>query len=206
MLIAGSGGHAKEILQILIEDEVNPIVFFNDVSASTEDKLYNTYAILKDINLAKALFLENSDFILGLGNPYNREKVYNKLTQIGGKCISAIANSACISKYCMLDEGLNIMTHTFIGNSSIIKKGSLINSHASIHHDTYVGCFSEIAPGARILGGATIGNFTFIGANASILPNVKIGNNVVVGAGAVITKDVPDNATIVGVPGKFVTK
>ena len=58
MLIAGSGGHAKEILQILIEDEVNPIVFFNDVSASTEDKLYNTYAILKDINLAKALFLD----------------------------------------------------------------------------------------------------------------------------------------------------
>lgn len=48
----------------------------------------------------------------------------------------------------------------------------------------------------------TIGNDVWIGANCTILPGVTIGNNVVVAAGAVVTKDVPDNCVVAGVPAK----
>ncbi len=44
----------------------------------------------------------------------------------------------------------------------------------------------------------------FIGAGAIILGNIKIGNNAVIGANAVVTKDVPEGATCVGIPGKLV--
>jgi acetyltransferase-like isoleucine patch superfamily enzyme len=47
-----------------------------------------------------------------------------------------------------------------------------------------------------------IGNDVWIGANAVILPGVNIGNGAVIGAGAVVTKDVPDYAVVVGVPAK----
>lgn len=47
-----------------------------------------------------------------------------------------------------------------------------------------------------------IGNDVWIGGNATILPNVKIGNNVIVAAGAVVSKDVPDNCIVGGVPAK----
>lgn len=47
-----------------------------------------------------------------------------------------------------------------------------------------------------------IGNDVWIGGNVIILPGVTIGNNVVVAAGAVATKDVPNN-TLVGVSGRF---
>lgn len=47
-----------------------------------------------------------------------------------------------------------------------------------------------------------IGNDVWIGANTVILPGVKIGNGAVIGAGAVVTKDVPDYAVVVGVPAK----
>ena len=50
----------------------------------------------------------------------------------------------------------------------------------------------------------SIGNDVWIGGNVTILPGVKIGNNVVVGAGAVVTKDVPDNVVVAGVPAKIV--
>lgn len=46
------------------------------------------------------------------------------------------------------------------------------------------------------------GNDVWIGGNATILPGVTIGNNVVVAAGAVVTKDVPDNTLVGGVPAK----
>ena len=50
----------------------------------------------------------------------------------------------------------------------------------------------------------TIGNDVWIGANCTILPGVTIGNNVVVAAGAVVTKDVPDNCVVGGVPAKII--
>lgn len=50
----------------------------------------------------------------------------------------------------------------------------------------------------------TIGNDVWIGGNVTILPGVTIGNNVVVAAGAVVTKDVPDNTLVGGVPAKFI--
>ena len=50
----------------------------------------------------------------------------------------------------------------------------------------------------------TIGNDVWIGANCTILPGVTIGNNVVVAAGAVVTKDVPDNCVVGGVPARII--
>ena len=50
----------------------------------------------------------------------------------------------------------------------------------------------------------TIGNDVWIGGNCTILPGVTIGNNVVVAAGAVVTKDVPDNCVVGGVPAKVI--
>ena len=50
----------------------------------------------------------------------------------------------------------------------------------------------------------TIGNDVWIGGNVTILPGVKIGNNVVVAAGAVVTKDVPDNVVVGGVPARII--
>ena len=50
----------------------------------------------------------------------------------------------------------------------------------------------------------TIGNDVWIGGGCTILPGVAIGNNVVVAAGAVVTKDVPDNCLVGGIPAKFI--
>ena len=49
-----------------------------------------------------------------------------------------------------------------------------------------------------------IGNDVWIGGNVTILPGVTIGSNVIVAAGAVVTKDVPDNILVGGVPAKFI--
>lgn len=50
----------------------------------------------------------------------------------------------------------------------------------------------------------TIGENVWIGSSATILPGVTIGNNSVIAAGAVVTKDVPANIVVAGVPTKIV--
>ena len=50
-----------------------------------------------------------------------------------------------------------------------------------------------------------IGDNVFIGSDVKILPNVRIGNNVVIGTGSVVTKDIPDNVVIAGIPAKIIS-
>jgi serine O-acetyltransferase len=52
----------------------------------------------------------------------------------------------------------------------------------------------------------TIGNSVVVGAGARILGNIRVGDNCRVGAGSVVLRDVPDNSTIVGVPGHIVLR
>lgn len=49
-----------------------------------------------------------------------------------------------------------------------------------------------------------IGNDVWIGMRVIIMPGVKVGDGVVIGAGAVVTKDVPDFAIVGGVPAKVI--
>ena len=49
---------------------------------------------------------------------------------------------------------------------------------------------------------AVIGDNVYIGPNVCIVEDVHIGNNVTIGAGAVVVKDIPDNATVAGVPAR----
>ena len=56
----------------------------------------------------------------------------------------------------------------------------------------------------EMIGCIEIGNNVFIGSNVTVLLNVKIGDNVIVGAGSVVTKDIPSNSIAAGVPAKVI--
>ena len=49
-----------------------------------------------------------------------------------------------------------------------------------------------------------IGDRVYIGAGAKVIGKVRVGNNVAIGANSVVTKDVPDNAVVGGVPAKII--
>lgn len=55
-----------------------------------------------------------------------------------------------------------------------------------------------------VIGPIKIGNNVHIGWNAIIMPNVTIGDNCIIGAGAIVTKDIPSNSVAVGVPARVV--
>lgn len=75
----------------------------------------------------------------------------------------------------------------------------------SMHPYFYSPAFGYVSQELVSRGELVIGNDVWVGQNAVILPNVKsIGDGAVIGAGAVVTKDVPDFAVVVGNPAKIV--
>jgi serine O-acetyltransferase len=82
-----------------------------------------------------------------------------------------------------------------------------------IHEDAEIGCNVNISPGVTIgqtnrgknKGVPKIGNNVWIGTNAIIVGKIQIGNNVLIAPGAFINFGVPDNAVVIGNPGKIVS-
>lgn len=93
---------------------------------------------------------------------------------------------------------IQIPRRTKIGYGLYIGHGGpiVINPTAEIGNNFNLSQFITI--GSNEGKAAKIGDNTYIGPNVCIVENVCIGNNVTIGAGSVVTKDIPDNATVVG--------
>jgi len=84
-------------------------------------------------------------------------------------------------------------------------KGIVIHPTAVIGENVTI--MHQVTIGTRDIDvSAEIGDNVFIGSGAKILGNIKIGNGAKIGANAVVIKDVPENATVVGVPGRIIDK
>lgn len=62
----------------------------------------------------------------------------------------------------------------------------------------------NIEPRVDKMGKIKIGNNTYFGMGAFVMPNVTIGNNCIIGAMSVVTKDVPDNIVMAGIPARAI--
>jgi sugar O-acyltransferase (sialic acid O-acetyltransferase NeuD family) len=206
VIIIGAGGLGKEILEIFYSTETKRnVALFDNINTSLPEKIYAQFPIIKSFEEAIGFFKENDDygFTLGIGNPAIRKKLYETFLSIGGKIESVISPKAHIGPFDNhIAAGVNLMIGCVLTHNINVGKGTLINQNATIGHDTNIGKFVEVAPGVNISGYCGIGDLCNIGTNATILPQIKLGRNVIVGAGAVVTKNIPDDSVVVGIPAQ----
>ena len=121
-----------------------------------------------------------------------------------------------LNNFRSIDNDTIIGDYTFIGKYTGITK-SKIGRYCSIGTNVLIGpgehkldkfstsaCFYKNAYNELTQKDVIIGNDVWIGSYSIILRGIKIGNGAIIGAGAVVTKDVPDFAVVVGVPAKII--
>lgn len=117
-----------------------------------------------------------------------------------------------------IGDNCNICAHTLIendvviGNNVTIKSGVFIWDGSRVEDDVFIGpnatFTNDVMPRSKVypdaFKGIHVKKGASIGANSTILPGVIIGQYAMIGAGAVVTKNVPDRAVVVGNPAKII--
>lgn len=123
-----------------------------------------------------------------------------------------ILENAKIGKNCNICAHTLVESDVVIGDNVTVKSGVYIWDGTRVEDDVFIGpnatLTNDFMPRSKqypdSFSGITLKKGSSVGANATILPGVTVGEKAMVGAGAVVTKDVPDYAVVVGNPAKII--
>ena len=190
IVLVGGGGHASVLMDILHRQK-------RDVVCVVSPDAVLSRSIFSDLNHVKddkGISHYHPDQVLlvnGLGmgrSSSKRRELNNYFVSLGYKFTSVISQSAYISDYVVLGEGIHILPQVVIQPGVVIGSNTIINTGALIEHDSSVGDFSHIAPRVAVCGDVSIGDDVFIGAGAVIVNGVSIGCKQFVKAGSLVKK------------------
>lgn len=162
------------------------------------------YPILGGLDVVPELIAEDVRFVnLITGNLETRFYVTRDLIRMGAHLTNFIHPNVDLTMVSVgignyIQESVILQAEVLVGDNSSIHMGALIG------HESRIGNSVFIAHAVSVSGCCDIGDGCFVGTNATILPRLRIGKWSTIGAGAVVTKDIPDYSVVVGNPGKAI--
>lgn len=132
------------------------------------------------------------------------------MVRIFNKIIKLLLPPLLYARYIGIKYGSNcrIASKNWSSEPYLIELGDHVHITYGVNfitHDGAVWAYRQEIPDFDVFGKIKIGDNTYIGSNATIMPGVTIGKNCIIGAGSLVTKSIPDNCVVAGVPARFIT-
>lgn len=209
IIIIGTGGHAKVIIDILISQNKYSIVGLLDDFKNVNEQIMG-YPVLGGIKDFPKILDEHpiTGTVVAIGDNFSRSQIVKK---IQFDCpsitfINAIHHSASIAAQVSIEEGVVIMAGVTIGPFCTIGKHCILNTHSSLDHDSEMGDFSSLAPRVVTGGNCKIGTHSAVCIGTTITHNINIGAHTVIGAGSLVLENIEPYTIAYGTPAKPIRK
>ena len=205
IVIIGAGGFGREVKTII--DAVNKVKKIYNFIGYYDDgiekgTIINNFPVLGNLQDLNATDKEIS-VLLGIGDPTTKSKIIAKLSSDKINFPTLIHPSVQISEdEVIISKGCIICGGTIITCNIVIGSFVTLNLMCTIGHDTIIDDFSSFMPSVNISGEVHIQEKVYVGTGAKIINQLTIGKSTIVGAGAVVSKSLPDYCTAVGIPAK----
>lgn len=208
--IFGAGGFGREVLQVIRDINADsragaawePVGFLVD-SQYLDGRLVQGLPLLDS-----GTWLQDNpdvDVVIAVGASAARKRIAQTISD---SCDNRFAT--LIHPRAWIGDGVEVGDGTVICAGSLITTDIRLGRHvhvnigSTIGHDALLGDFVTLNPSVNVSGNVTIGTGTEVGTGSVLIPYAHIGNWTIIGAGSVITKPMPGNATVVGAPAKAI--
>lgn len=205
--IIGASGHASVICDIVLSQDKYSVAGFIDKNLPL-GKSFNGLEVLgreEDIpELVKNADLHGA--IIAIGDNYSRWQIFERIRKIAPELqfVKAIHPDSCVAESAKIGAGSVIMAGVVVNPYCRIGEFCILNTAASLDHDSVMEDYSCLAPGVVTGGNVSIGKFSAVCIGVRLTHNIKIGAGTVVGAGAVVLDDLPDQVLAYGTPARVV--
>lgn len=218
LYIIGAGGFGAEV-EWLIHDVNNPeprfdVIFVNqllDNPGYVGNRIYCGLPVIGNSEFLDSLKGPTNDpsVAIAIGDPQIRCRIVSEMLAQDAYFPTLIHPSALYDKRTarvQMGQGTIICAGSILTTNIIIGDFVHINLGCTIGHDAHIRSFCTLSPGVHISGKVVIEEGVFLGTGAVVLPGIRIGHNSTIGAGTVVTKDIPAGVTAVGIPAKIVKR
>ena len=179
IIILGSGGHAKVLLEILEKKNEEILGVCCPNLKSIKQNFWRNLPVLGDDNYLENIDNNSVKIVNGIGySNTDRKRIFNKMNKMGFKFKTVIHPSSIISKNAQISEGSQIFAGSIIQTDTIIGKNSIINTGSQLDHDCIIGDHCHIAPGCILCGNVTISDMVFLGCGSTVVQGVRVNEEI----------------------------
>jgi len=149
-----------------------------------------------------------TDCLVAVGHNDTRRRCVERLAALMPELRfpAVVHPSAVVADGVVLGMGTVVMAGAVLNPGCVIGRHCILNTGCRLDHESRLGDFASLAPGVVTGGNVLIGEGAAIGLGASIIHGMSIGRETVIGAGAVVVKDIPANVVAMGVPARVTRK
>lgn len=205
IVIIGAGGFGREVKTLI--DSINNqtptyrfLGFYDD--GFKKGQIINGCPVLGGILDINVINIQCS-VVIAVGDPQTKQGLYEKIKNSNVDFPNIIHPNVLLSDdFVEIGMGNIICASCIITCNINIKDFVILNLMCTVGHDTIISSFSSFMPSVNISGDVLIHEKVYVGTGAKIINQLEIGANTIVGAGAVVSKSLPENCTAVGIPAK----